>query len=1016
MQNLKNIQDDKSNHKSVLVIGGGVGGIRAALDLAESRRNVILIDKSYSIGGLMTQLDRTFPTNNCDLCTISPHLSENTRQIHLDLQPMTQLEQLSGEAGNFMATLVTEPRYIDMDKCTACGECYKSFPKAVRFTPGLDPRAPTCMRYPQATPYAFSIDMGKITDIKALQKVCQADAILPDDTQKRTMIEAGSIVLSIGAELFDPAVLDNFGSGQFDNVVTGLEYERIMSASGPFQGDLVRVSDKKRPKKVAWIQCVGSRGINKADVPYCSGVCCMYALKEAIVTKERFAESIETTIFYMDMRTYGKDYELYLNRAKNDYGIRMIRSRPHSIVEDSKTKDLSITYALEEEALQKTEEFDMVVLSTGFRVSEAFIDLAGKLGIELNVHNFAKTDHFNPVVTSRPGVYVCGVIESPKDIPETMVQASAAASMAAADLPIVIDLPEAEDEFIPEKNISDQEPRIGFFVCDCGFEIGGVIDVDKVVKFAGTYADVVVSQAVGYGCSSDSMAVIEASIKTNNLNRVVIGGCSPRTHETKFQDLLRRAGLNKYLVEIVNLRDQDTWAHIGQPKEALDKAFKLIQIGISGVRKSRPLKDQTLPMNQNALVVGGGVTGMTCALQLADQGIKVYLVERGPVLGGLAKSIRKTIQGDDVGPFMNQLIDAVSAHENIQVLTKSIIVDHSGVPGLFKTGIQTGIRMNYMQLNHGVTILATGALPNRPDAYGLGTHDNIITQLELDAVIEDDLAKIKAMNHVVMIQCAGSREPDNPNCSRICCQSAIKNALRIKAINPDIQIFILYRDIRTYGFLEDYYREARNLDVKFIRFSMDNKPEVWVENDLVSVFVDDIILGRKIQIEADCLALSTGMIADDETTEDLSIMFHLPRTVDNYFLEDHVKLRPVDMSVRGFFIAGTTHSPKTIQESITQSLAAAGRAQTMLAKKEINLGATVAKVDGSICAACLICVRACPFSIPFINEDGYSQIDPAKCQGCGVCAADCPAKAIQLLAYEDDQILAKLDGLFGGLN
>jgi len=1016
MQTFKDIQHNNSNDKSVLVIGGGVGGIRAALDLAESRRNVILIDKSYSIGGLMTQLDRTFPTNNCDLCTVSPHLSENTRQIHLDLQPMTQLAALTGEAGNFTATLVTDPRYIDIDKCTACGECYKHFPEAVRFTPGLDPRAPTCMRYPQATPYSFSIDMEKITDVKALQKICRAGAINPDDTQKNTIVQVASVVLSVGAQLFDPAVLDNFGNGQFDNVVTGLEYERIMSASGPFQGDLVRVSDKKRPKKVAWIQCVGSRGINKADVPYCSGVCCMYALKEAMVTKERFAESIETTIFYMDMRTYGKDYERYLNRAKDDYGIRMIRSRPHSIVEDSKTRDLSITYALEEEAVQKTEAFDMVVLSTGFRIPEETIDLANRLGIELNPHHFARTDHFNPVKTSRSGVYACGVVESPKDIPETMVQASAAASMAAVHLPMGFDLSETEEAFIPERDISGEETRIGVFVCDCGFEIGGVIDVDKLIEFAKTRPDVVVAQAVGYGCSSDSMAVIEASIKTKNLNRVVIGGCSPRTHETKFQDLLRRAGLNKYLVEIVNLRDQDTWAHMGQPEQALTKAFKLLQVGINGVRKSRALMDQTLPMNQNALVVGGGVTGMTAALQLADQGIKVYLIERGPVLGGLAKTIRKTIEGDDVEPFMNQLIDAVLVHKNIQVLTKSIIVDHSGIPGRFKTGIQTGIRMNYMQLDHGVTILATGALPNRPNSYGLGTHVNITTQLELDAVIEDDPERIKTMNHVVMIQCVGSREADNPNCSRVCCQAAIKNALRIKAIHPDAQIFILYRDIRTYGFYEDYYREARDKDVKFIRFSLDNRPEVWVENDQVSVFVDDIILGRKIQIETDYLALSTGMIADDETTEDLSMMFHLPRTADHYFLEDHVKLRPVDMSVRGFFIAGTSHSPKTIRESITQALAAAGRAQTLLAKKEINLGAAIAKVDGSKCAACLICVRACPFSIPFINEDGYSQIDPAKCHGCGICAADCPAKAIQLLAFEDDQILAKLDGLFGGLN
>ncbi len=1012
MQKNKKMQQDKR----VLVIGGGIGGIRAALDLAESHRNVVLIDQSYSIGGLVTQLDRTFPTNNCDLCTVSPYLSENTRQLHLTLQPMTQLISLEGEAGSFTARLMTEPRYIDMEKCTACGECHKHDSKAVRFTPGLDPRAPTCMRYPQATPYAYSIDIDKVKDVNALQKVCTAGAINMDDKPVESTIEVASVILSTGAELFDPSVLDHLGSGQLENVVTNLEYERIMSASGPFQGDLVRVSDRKRPRKVAWVQCVGSRGINREDVPYCSGVCCMIALKEAIVTKERFGDDIEATIFYMDMRTHGKDYEEYFNRAKNEYGVRMVRSRPHSVVETGDNHDLSLTYALEDQSVQKTENFDMVVLSTGFRVSDSMMDLAGRLGIELNDHKFVQTDYFNPVATSRPGVYACGVIESPKDIPETMVQASAAASMAASNLPVCDSEEPLDDVLVRERDVSGEDLRLGVFICDCGLEIGGVIDVDRLVEYAGNQPDVVACESVGHGCSSESMDKIETIINDKQLNRIVIGGCSPRTHETKFQDLLNRVGLNKYLVEIVNLRDQNTWTHINQPKAALEKAYKLLGMGINGVKKSVPLKDQTLPMNQNALVVGGGVTGMTAALQLADQGRRVYLVEQKADLGGLAASIRKTLQGEDIQGFVNGLIKRVMAHKHIQVMTRSVIVDHSGVPGRFKTGIQTGARMNYMQLAHGVTIFGTGALANRPDIYGLGSHEKIMTQLDLDARIEDVPDTIAQLECVVMIQCAGSREPDNPNCSKICCQAAIKNALRIKAINPDIQIFVLYRDMRTYGLQEDYYREARNQNINFVRFSLDAKPDVRVEKDTVFVQVDDFILGRKIEIEADCLALSTGMIADDENTEDLAMMFHISRTKDHYFSEDHVKLRPVDMSVRGVFIAGTAHSPKTINESINQAYAAAGRAQTLLAKEQINLGAAVARVDSAKCASCLVCVRACPFEIPFINEEGYSQIDPAKCQGCGICAADCPAKAIQLLAYEDDQIMAKLDGLFKGVN
>ncbi len=1012
MQMNHNSENSLSTDRRVLVIGGGVGGIRAALDLAESRRNVLLIDKSYAIGGLMTQLDRTFPTNNCDLCTVSPYLSQGGREKHLEIRPMTRLTALDGEAGAFSATLMTEPRYIDTDKCTACGECAKQFPDAVRFTPGLDPRAPTCMRYPQATPFAFSIDMSKIDDVEALKKVCKADAIVPDDTPKQTVMDVASVVLSVGADLFDPNVLDNFGGGRFDNVLTGLEYERIMSASGPFQGNLVRKSDGRRPKKVAWLQCVGSRGINRADVPYCSSVCCMYALKEAMVTKERFGEDIETTIFFMDMRTHGKGYEQYYNRARDEYHVRMVRSRPHTIVEDPDTKSLTIAYAVEDKSIQQNETFDMVVLSTGFRVTGETRELAQNLGIDLNEHHFAQTDHFNPVQTSRPGVYVCGVFESPKDIPETMVQGSAAAAMAATNLPVSPAGLNGEEIYPPERDVRDEDPRIGVFVCDCGFEIGGVLNVTGLLDEVRTRPDVVVAEAVGYGCSSESMAKIEAMITKHNLNRVVLGGCSPRTHETKFQDLLRRVGLNRYLVEMVNLRDQNTWAHMNEPDKAQDKAIKMLKVGIAGVRTNHPLREHTLPMNQKALVVGGGITGMTAALKLADQGIKTYIVERAPSLGGLARSLHSTIEGEAVAPFVQSLVDAVTAHTNVQVLTRSVIVDHSGMPGLYRTGIQTGVRMNYMQIDHGVTIMATGASANRPALYGLGTIDNVMTQLDMDSLLAEEPEKIQTMDQVVMIQCVGSREPDNPNCSRICCQAAVKNALKIKQISPDTEIFVLYRDMRTYGFLEDYYRKARDLGVKFIRFSLEKRPEVRQADGELVVRTHDYVLDSDIDITADCVVLSTGLIADDENTEDLALMFHLPRTEDNYFLEDHVKLRPVDMAQRGFFMAGTAHSPKVIKECITQAQAAAGRAQTMLAKKEINLGACVAIVDEKKCASCLVCVRACPFDVPFINADGVSQIDADKCHGCGVCAGECPAKAIQLLAYEDDQILAKLDGLF----
>lgn len=1013
MQNSNTIE---TQNNKVLVVGGGLGGIRTALDLAEAEKDVVLVEKDFTVGGLMTQLDRTFPTNNCDLCTIAPHLSESNRQEHIELMTMTSVENVAGEVGNFSVTLITKPRFINLEKCTACGECFTKFPECVRFNPGLDHRAPTCMRYPQATPQAFSIELDKCTDVQALVSVCPAGAINPDDMPIKREIRCASIVLSPGASIFDPSHLDYLGYAKLPDVVTSLEYERILSASGPTSGKLLCPSNGKQPKKIAWIQCVGSRGLQKGAGAYCSNACCMFALKEAIITKERFQEDIETTIFYMDMRTFGKDYELYLNRAKDEYGVRLLRSRPHSILHHENDENLTLTYTQDDSTKQYEEKFDMVVLSTGFKTSEDTRILATKMGLELNDDFFPVTDGFNPVATTKPGVYVAGTFASPKDIPDTMVQASAAACMAGADLPGCEKKPAEEDEANHERDISKEEPKVGVFICDCGENIGGVIDVERLVKHASVLPHVAVAKAEGHGCSRLSMENIRQTIEEEQLNRVVIGGCSPRTHLAKFQDLLGKAGLNKYLVEIANIRDQATWVHSGKPEEATLKAQDLIKMAVGAAIKSQPLTDQSLPMNKNVLVVGGGVTGMTTALRLADQGFQIYLAEKSDKLGGLANKLIKTLEGNDVTAFVSDLITKVQSHPKIQVITRALIVDHSGMPGMFKTGMQSGPQMFYRQIDHGVTILATGAISNRPAQYLLDQSPAVRTQLETQRFIYDNPEAVKKWENVVMIQCVGSRTAENPNCSRICCQNAIKNALAILEINPEARIFILYRDMRTYSFQEEYYQKARSKGVLFVRYDVDAPPKVESAGEQVDVTFHDAILGMQITVTADNLSLSTGMIADNDSTEELAMIFKLPRTTDGYFLEDHIKLRPVDMAVPGFFVAGTAHSPKLIRESISQANAVAARAQTLLARDSINLGAASARVDGKLCAACLICVRACPFDVPYINADGYSEIDPAKCHGCGMCVAECPAKAIQLMQFEDDRILAKVEQLFERIN
>ncbi len=1008
MQNTNRLQ---SSNK-VLVIGGGLGGIRTALDLAEAEKDVILVDKAPAIGGLMTQLDRTFPTNNCDLCTLAPNLSESSRQQHIQLLALTSVTDVKGKKGNFTVSLKTAPRYVNLDKCTACGECYKAFPECVSFTPGLDHRAPTCMRYPQATPQAYSIDLAKCNDVEALMRVCPAGAINPDDMGRNQEIKCGAIVYSPGASLFDPSHLDYLAYATQPDVVTSLEYERILSASGPTMGKLVRPSNGEQPKKIAWIQCIGSRGLQKGAGEYCSSACCMFALKEAMVTRERFGDDIETTIFYMDMRTFGKDYELYFQRARDEFGVKFVHSRPHSILQPEGKEKLLLSYTNEGSTDQHEESYDMVVLSTGFKIADDVKELAGKMGMELHSDSFPKTEDFNPQASSVPGIYVCGTFESPKDIPETMVQASAAACMAARDVESVEAEKENDDLFPPERDITDEEPKVGVFICDCGENIGNTVNVDTLVEDAAKHPYVTVAKAAGHGCSRESMAVIKTAIVEEGLNRIVIGGCSPRSHQEKFQDLIRSAGLNKYLLEIANIREQATWVHPGQPEKATAKAKELIHMAVGSVIKAQPLSDHILPMNKDVLVVGGGVTGMTAALELADQGSKVYLAEKNKELGGVAKSLKKTLEGANVQEYLSGLVEKTKAHANIEVITNALLVDHAGMPGMFRTGMQVGKQLFYRQIDHGVTVLATGAKPNRPHEYLLDECSQVVTQIEIQNLIEEQPETVKKWDNVVMIQCVGSRNKENPNCSRICCQNAVKNSLRILELNPNARVFVLYRDMRTYGRQEQYYRKAREKGVIFVRYDLDNKPQVEAVDGMVDVTYTDPILARQITVSADCLCLSTGLIADHDSNEELAMTFKLPRTEDGYFREDHVKLRPVDLPVPGFFVAGTAHSPKTIRESVSQARAAASRALTMLARDTINLGARIARVDGTKCAACLICVRACPYDIPFINADGYSEIDPSKCHGCGACASECPAKAIQLMEFEDDRILAKLEELF----
>ncbi len=842
-------------------------------------------------------------------------------------------------------------------------------------------------------------------------KACLADAIDHEQTVEELDLDIGSLILCPGNETYDPSPLnDIYSYNSSPNVLTSAEFERILSASGPTMGHLVRPSDHAEPKKIAWLQCIGSRDNNRCGNGYCSSVCCMYAIKEAMIAKDHSEHGLDTAIFNMDIRSFGKDYEQYYDRARNSAGVRFVKSRIHTVKEIPETGNLELRYADESGNLQ-VEEFDMVVLSVGLQISESTVETAKRLEIELNKYNFAETTPSLPVNTSRPGVFACGIFQGPKDIPSSVTEASAAACAAGRNLAQARGTLQKEVVKPEPIDVEGQEPRIGVFVCDCGINIAGVIDVPAVREYSETLPYVVYAGENLFTCSQDAQDQMKEIIKEHNINRVVVSSCTPKTHEPIFMDTLEAVGLNKYLFEMANIRNQDSWVHGNDHEAATEKAKELVHMSVARAASLQPLYERQIPVTKRALVVGGGVAGMNAALGIADQGYEVVLVEKEAQLGGLGNRLTKTIEGMDVRALVADLRQQVEAHEKIDVMTDSVIVDFSGFKGNFKTEVLAGESMASRTIKHGVTIIATGANEYQPKEYLYGETPNIVTQLELGERIYNN-TDVDGLNHVVMIQCVGSRNEENPNCSRVCCQSAIKNAIALKKRNPKTGVYVLYRDIRTYGLLEDYYTEARKLGVLFFRFSADEPPVVAAGEEFVNVTFTDHILGRKISLDADLAVLSAGVEAQD--TEELANIMKLNRNAQHFFLEAHVKLRPVEMGTEGIYLCGTAHSPQLLTESIAQAMAAASRATTMLSQPFLTLSAVTAVVDPDKCASCLICVRTCPFDVPKINETGVSEIDDALCQGCGACAAECPAKAIELRWYEDDQITSKVDALLEG--
>jgi len=918
--------------------------------------------------------------------------------------------------------------------CQTCGACVsicptktgvklekitenEAIPILSEFNEGLVKRTAIYIPYAQAVPNYANIDPEYCAHLntgecKICTEYCEADAIDFDQKEKLLDLDVGSVIIANGSDKYDPTPLHEYGFGRYKNVLTSIQFERVLAASGPYEGHLQRPADGKVPTKIAWIQCAGSRNEN-SHMPYCSSVCCMYALKEAIIAKEH-VKTVEPTIFYMDIRAYGKDFDKYYDQAK-DIGVRFIRSRVGKIKEISETGNLELYY-VDDEGKLLIEEFDLVVLSIGLIPGSDIVSLTDKLDVRLNEYNFVNHEGISQIQTTRPGVFVCGPAVSPKDIPETVMQASGAVAEAAEILADVRGTEITEKVYPEEMPVSGLKPRIGVFVCHCGINIGKVVNVPSSVEFARQLPNVVYAEENLFTCSQDTQEQIKEIINEYKLNRVVVASCSPSTHEPLFQETMREAGLNPYLFEMANIRNHCSWVHKDDHEKATDKAKLLIKIAVGKSRLQEPLHSVSLNVTQRGLVIGGGLAGITAALSIANQGFEVALVERADKLGGNLNGLSYTLDGRKIGDYLRDLEDQIDDNPLIKVYLNAKIDSIDGYIGNFKTAIEFDRKTEYYE--HGIIIIATGAKSLETSEYFYGKSDKVITQRELEEELEEKEKEYSKLKNVIFIQCVGSREKDHPYCSRICCSQAVKNAMRLKKLNPKMNVFILYRDIRTYGFYEKYYQQARDMGIIFIRYEEDEKPILTLDSKMhvlsdtgLILKVKDHVLGSEINLNPDKIVVSPAIIPQEDV-ETLSQMLKIPLNEDRFFMEAHVKLRPVDFSAEGIFLAGLAHSPKGMEDSISQAKAAAERACSIISSKEYISEANIAKVDLDMCAGCGMCVSVCPYGAPelfWMNGKEYAHINSGLCKGCGSCASVCPSGAMQQLGYKEEQTLAMLN-------
>jgi len=1005
---------------SVAVIGGGVVGIHSALELAKAGFYVHLVEKKSGLGGLMAQMEHIFPTNDCSPCLLSTRLLECSRHHNIAVHSQSRVLDIQGPEGNMLVQLRKFPDFIDPDKCIACNKCSEI---CIRFAPdefnlGLDFRKAAYILHHQSIPSKYVIDEKNCLRLTrgvcgACEKICPTGAIDFNDQEKSLSLNVHSVILAPGLDQSSPAEEDIYGYTILPDVVTSLEFERLLSHSGPNKGILKRPSDSIEPKRVAWLQCVGSRTARMNRIRTCSSFCCMYSMKQAMNSRNHVSRRMmDCTIFFNDIRAHGKGHEQFYEKAK-DQKVRFIRSIPHTILPGEDGKGVYVSYATSDSRLT-SEYFDLLVLSVGFFPGRESTELAEMLGVRTDRFGLASTSSFNPFESSRKGIYIAGGMLSPRGIRQSITDAVGAAGVAARVTGQMRKKDIYQEWPAQERDVSAQSPRIGIFICSCGGNISEVIDVDALVRFSYLFPEVVLADTNLFTCPKIIQDDIARQIIQYGLNRVVIAACTPITHETLYQNTLEEAGLNPHLLEIANIRNQNSWVHKSSPEEATDKAKLQIAAAETRCRMNKPLKPIRKKVIRKALVIGAGLTGLTTALELAEQGFATFLVEKTGHLGGNAWKLRSTWKGEDVAAHLKKIIPKVESNPRITLMKRAEVVSSWGSVGNFISQVRVerhdGVQL-LETIRYGAAVLCTGATECRPDEYMYGRHDRVFTHLEFDRELQNGAERFKQARTIVFIQCAGSRERKKPYCSRVCCAHSMETALFLKSLNKNMNIYVLYVDIRTYGAKEILYQEALRQNVIFIRYDKDNKPRVCGNNKHLTVKVDDHILKCTLEIQTDYLVLASGIIPNPDM-KNLAGTFKFSLDSNGFTMEEHYLLKPTDLSARGVFAAGLCNSPKPVEESVSQAQAAVSRARQILLQDQLHLNPIKATVTRN-CDGCGLCIDICPYEA-IIQDGSYGepvQIDRGLCEGCGLCVSSCPKNGVTDEGHKLEKIRAQISSI-----